>query len=95
MKGKSNSSSGKPRKTIPTKTRAILQKEIKSKCPICPNEDVEHFHIHHIDENPLNNEFSNLLMLCPICHSKITKNDILYETVKMIKENLSNQDSDQ
>ena len=89
MKGKSTTNSRKPRKSIPAKTRAILQKEIKSKCPICSNEDVEHFHIHHIDENPLNNEFENLLMLCPNCHSKITKNDIVYETVKLIKENLS------
>jgi hypothetical protein len=79
----------KPRKSIPAKTKAILQKEIKSMCPICTNEDVEHFHIHHIDENPINNELSNLLMLCPNCHSKITKNDISYESVREIKDNLS------
>lgn len=78
----------KPRKTISSKSKATLQKKIKSSCPICFNEDVEHFQIHHIDENPQNNELLNLLMLCPICHSKITKGDITYEKVIEIKENL-------
>lgn len=72
-KGSSNS---KRRKSIPLKTRAVLQKEINSKCPFCFNEDVEHFQIHHIDEDPSNNEHGNLLMLCANCHSKITKGDI-------------------
>lgn len=85
---KKSSASRKPRKNIPAKTRAILQKEIKSICPICTNEDVEHFHIHHIDENPLNNELSNLLMLCPTCHSKITKGDITFDSVIIIKNDL-------
>jgi len=78
----------KKRKTIPQKTKALLQKEIKSKCPNCSNEEVDHFQIHHIDENPENNEFSNLLMLCPTCHSKITKKDISMKTVIKIKKNL-------
>ncbi|MEK6452088.1 MULTISPECIES: HNH endonuclease signature motif containing protein [unclassified Myroides] len=78
----------KPRKNIPAKTRSILQKEIKSTCPICSNEDVGHFQIHHIDENPMNNELENLLMLCPNCHSKITKGDIKYEEVIIIKSKL-------
>lgn len=87
-KGNKKISTSKPRKTISTKTRSILQKEIKSTCPICSNEDVEHFQVHHIDENPLNNELENLLMLCPNCHSKITKRDISYEEVIIIKVNL-------
>ncbi|WP_291060664.1 MULTISPECIES: HNH endonuclease signature motif containing protein [unclassified Empedobacter] len=86
FKKKNNNS--KPRKNIPAKTRSILQKEINSKCPICNNEDVEHFHVHHIDENPTNNNIDNLLMLCPNCHSKITKNDISFEEVVKIKFNL-------
>lgn len=74
----------KTRKPIPYKTKSILQKEIGSVCPFCENKDVEHFEIHHIDENPENNELSNLIMLCPTCHSKITKSDITKaEVVKM------------
>ncbi len=32
-------------------------------------EDLES-HIYHIDGNPKNNEISNLVLLCPNCHSK-------------------------
>jgi hypothetical protein len=68
----------KNRTNIPkvNKIRAELQKEISSICPFCDNSDVGHFEIHHIDENPANNEIDNLILLCPICHSKITKGDI-------------------
>lgn len=59
------------------KIRAELQKEIQSVCPFCNNTDVGHFEIHHIDENPSNNEMANLILLCPLCHSKITKGDII------------------
>lgn len=58
------------------KVRAELQKEVSSICPFCENSDVGHFEIHHIDENPSNHELGNLLLLCPNCHSKITKGDI-------------------
>lgn len=58
------------------KVRAELQQEIGSVCIFCDNAEVGHFEIHHIDENPSNNQIGNLLLLCPICHSKITKGDI-------------------
>lgn len=83
----------KRRKYISAKTKAILQKEIKSKCPFCPSEDVEHFHVHHIDENPANNLVSNLLMLCPTCHSKVTKKDISYEKVILVKSSTITKDN--
>lgn len=82
-------SNGKKRKAIPSKTKALLQKEINSSCPFCSNDDVGHFQIHHIDENPENNDLNNLLMLCPTCHSKITKGDISKEKVKELKISLS------
>lgn len=68
-----------------TKVRSILQQEINSTCPFCSHNEVGHFQIHHIDENPENNELSNLLLLCPICHSKITKGDILRTQVEQVK----------
>jgi len=81
----------KNRKEIPqkNKVRSELQKEINSICPICKNTDVGHFQIHHIDENPSNNDKYNLLLLCPICHSKITKGDISMNDVINVKEGLN------
>lgn len=80
----------KNRKSIPqlSKVRAELQKEINSICPFCENTDVGHFEIHHIDEIPENNDIRNLILLCPICHSKITKKDITMQEVCEKKINL-------
>jgi len=79
----------KKRKSIPVKVKSELQKEINSACPFCENDEVGHFEVHHIDENRSNNEFQNLLLLCPICHSKITKGDIAVEAVQQKKIELS------
>lgn len=78
------------RKPVPARTKALLQKEINSLCPLpgCGNDEVDHFQIHHIDENPKNNDFDNLLLLCPICHSKITKGDIIRTEVILLKKQL-------
>lgn len=81
----------KSRKNISIKVRALLQKEINSICPFCPNDDVGHFQVHHIDENPENNSFDNLLMVCPTCHSKITKGDISSQQVIEKKSGLKKQ----
>lgn len=78
----------KKRIPIQPKIKARLQKEINSECPFCQNQDVEYFQTHHIDENPGNNEFSNLLLVCANCHSKITKGDILQSEVANKKNNL-------
>ncbi len=76
------------RKSIPQKTKMLLQKEVNSHCPFCESDDVDHFQFHHIDENTENNDPSNLLMLCPTCHSKITKGDIIRSEVEEIKKRL-------
>lgn len=82
----------KPRPKIKqgTKIRSILQQEIDSACPMpkCDSKDVGHFEIHHIDENRENNLTENLLLVCPTCHSKITKGDISQEAVRQIKKQL-------
>jgi hypothetical protein len=80
------------RKTIPNRVRALLQKEVASRCPFCTNEDVDHFEIHHIDNNNQNNALTNLIMLCPTCHSKITKGDITNMDVIAMKNNFSRMD---
>lgn len=84
----------KKRKPIPAKKKALLQKEVNSFCPICEDEDVDHFQFHHIDENRENDEFDNLLMLCAICHSKITKGDIPQSDVIRIKNDLKQKVSE-
>lgn len=55
--------------------RAELQKEIGSRCPFCPSEDVRHFEFHHIDGKRSRTLANNLLMLCRQCHSKFTKKE--------------------
>jgi hypothetical protein len=73
----------KNRKTIPqgTKIRASLQKEINSICPFCFNEDVGHFQIHHIDEDPSNNDIGNLLLFVQIAILKLQKGIFLRKTL--------------
>jgi len=39
-------------------------------CTVRLTEDLEP-PIHHIDGDPRNNEISNLVLLCPNCHSKV------------------------
>ncbi|HEY5535174.1 MAG TPA: HNH endonuclease [Ignavibacteria bacterium] len=86
-KKKSENDNKKKRIPVPPKIKRLLQKEIHSKCPFCPSEDVDQFEIHHIDGNRNNNEISNLIMVCPTCHSKIEKKDITKENVISIKHN--------
>ena len=42
-------------------------------CAICGyNEDEDILEVHHINENHSDNELNNLIILCPICHKKLT-----------------------
>lgn len=42
-------------------------------CAICNwDEDEEILQVHHIDEDRQNNELTNLIILCPNCHAKLT-----------------------
>lgn len=48
-------------------------REYEHKCNVCGwDEDPDILEVHHIDENREHNELSNLVILCPICHRKIT-----------------------
>jgi tetratricopeptide (TPR) repeat protein len=79
----------KKRPPIAYKVKVTLQKEIALVCPFCKNKEAEHFEIHHIDDSPENNDLSNLIMLCPTCHSKITKGDITRDEVVKKKLQIS------
>ena len=84
---------GKHRKSIPQKLRAALQQETSSACSICMNAHVEHFDAHYIDEDPVNNDPSNLLMLCKGCRSKVTQGEISPAEINGIKRTLININS--
>ena len=83
----------KKRRSVPLKIRALLQQEVASACPFCDSSDVDHFEIHHIDDDPNNNDAANLMLLCPTCHSKITKGDIPLHAVRRKKLLLRNSSS--
>ncbi len=53
------------RKKVPRKIQDQVLGEFNHRCAIC---GTDRPHLHHIDENPENNEIFNLLPLCPNCH---------------------------
>lgn len=58
-------------------------------CSICHwNEDEDILEVHHIDENRNNNNLNNLIILCPICHRKLTSHKYkLINRTQIIKLN--------
>jgi len=55
----------KSRISIPKETKEKVLKEFNYRCAIC---GADNPHLHHIDENPANNEIDNLIPLCPNHH---------------------------
>jgi hypothetical protein len=55
----------KPRSAIPAATRERVLAEYRHRCAICGGDKPQ---VHHIDENPTNNDILNLPPLCPNCH---------------------------
>ena len=53
--------------------RSLALMEYENKCAVCGwDEDIDILEVHHIDENRNNNSLSNLIILCPVCHRKLT-----------------------
>lgn len=53
--------------------RDIAFRNYSHKCAVCNwDEDEDVLEVHHIDENRNHNEKENLIILCPICHRKLT-----------------------
>jgi hypothetical protein len=64
----------KKRKSIPLKIEKQITKQYSNLCAICGKADPQ---VHHIDENPSNNEPLNIIPLCTDCHLiKIHKKNI-------------------
>ncbi|MCF7944843.1 MAG: hypothetical protein K9L75_04835 [Spirochaetia bacterium] len=61
----------KYRINIPKKIKEKVLKEFSNQCAICKKSSPE---LHHIDENPNNNDENNLIPLCPNCHSNYAHN---------------------
>ena len=57
------------RPKIPDAIADKILVDCRHRCCICGHEAVQ---IHHIDGNPLNNSYENLIPLCPNCHSRVT-----------------------
>ncbi len=55
----------KKRVQVPARLRDAVLKEFNHKCAMCGATGPQ---VHHIDENPGNNDPQNLLPLCPNCH---------------------------
>ena len=56
---------------IDIKRKLIIETGNKCSMPHCSHETG--LEIHHIDENPANNNFNNLLLLCAVHHAQATK----------------------
>jgi hypothetical protein len=60
----------KKRIKIPDKVTAEILFLCRNTCCICGSQFIP-LHIHHIDENPSNNEIDNLIPLCLNCHANV------------------------
>lgn len=60
----------KKRPKISEEIKAELLFSCRNTCPLCSNQGLP-MQIHHIDENPENNDLDNLIPLCLTCHSKV------------------------
>lgn len=59
--------------TLARSYRELAFRTYEHKCACCDwHEDIRILEVHHIDGDRENNDISNLVILCPNCHRKIT-----------------------
>jgi len=63
------------RRVISDYVKSLLIEEIVNRCPLCGKFEgtVERFTNHHINHDPSQSEYWNLMRICPDCHSEIEK----------------------
>lgn len=67
--------------------RKLAFRNYEHKCKVCGwNEDPLILEVHHIDENREHNELENLIILCPICHRKLTSHRYVLLDKQIIKQ---------
>jgi len=76
------------RKNPNYKLKVKLLEEVQLKCPFCAFPDASRLEHHHIDGNPSNTIFENLISVCPNCHSGIESGIISKKKVVKIKASL-------
>ncbi len=76
----------KVRTPIPAEIERQVKVEAGFRCsiPRCGSTSV--LEIHHIDEDASNHDSTNLLVLCSICHARITRGEIDQKACRMIKQ---------
>ena len=53
--------------------RELAFRNYSHKCAVCGyDEDEDLLDVHHINENRNDNDLCNLIILCPLCHRKLT-----------------------
>lgn len=68
----------KYRRPIPKELRKFVKELYNNECFYCAGK--EDLHIHHIDQNPNNNDIENLELVCWLCHySKHPGNERIIE----------------
>ena len=66
--------------------RQMAFRNYSHKCNNCGwDEDEYILEVHHIDENRNNNDLKNLMILCPICHRKLTSHKYKLINNKIVK----------
>jgi len=73
------------RPSIPKATEKRIYQQAQSQCPFCDESEVTALQIHHIDGDPSNNDFDNLILTCASCHAKITAGLIFKQKVVQTK----------
>lgn len=56
------------RKALSDEEKEMIFDKFNNECVVCGKK--EGLHIHHKDENSSNNQISNLVVLCGVCHKK-------------------------
>ena len=82
----------KKRTRISTTLEKRIYKEAGSKCVFCPEAEVASLQVHHIDEDPANNGFENLILVCANCHTKITRRILSEDDVRLKKRQIARPD---
>ncbi len=78
---------------VPAEIERQIKVEAGFKCSM-PRCDIRHcLHIHHIDEDPSNNDPANLVLLCQNCHALATSGVVDRKACRAIKQTLTMQAS--
>lgn len=71
----------KKRTPIPPKLENRLLIESCYRCCICPEHN-QNVKIHHINGDPSNNRYDNLIVICQKCHSDVHSTSTLHKNIK-------------